>query len=102
MISGDSDFFLLGGNSLLLGKLFYHIRKKTNVTVAVATLFTNSTVNGIASLIALNRRNISLDSLDDCCYLNTASSSQETMANFYRNYTQRKGREQTHPLNLIV
>ncbi|KAF9068413.1 AMP-dependent synthetase and ligase [Rhodocollybia butyracea] len=105
MISGDSDFFLLGGNSLLLGKLSYHIRKKTNVTVVVATLFTNSTVNGIASLIALNRRNMSLDSLDDShlrAYPNTASSSQETLANFYRNYTQRKGRGQTHPLNLIV
>ncbi|KAJ7869391.1 AMP-dependent synthetase and ligase [Mycena leptocephala] len=40
-IGGDSDFFLLGGNSLLLGKLAYQI----------PTLFTHTTVKGIAELI---------------------------------------------------
>ncbi|KAJ7455806.1 acetyl-CoA synthetase-like protein [Mycena latifolia] len=50
-INGDSDFFLLGGNSLLLGKLAYQIRKETGVSIPVATLFTHSTIKGIASLI---------------------------------------------------
>ncbi|KAF8887351.1 hypothetical protein BD779DRAFT_1672802 [Infundibulicybe gibba] len=46
-----SDFFLLGGNSLLLGKLSYHIRKRCGVSVDVAGLFTHSTISGIASLV---------------------------------------------------
>ncbi|KAJ7022218.1 acetyl-CoA synthetase-like protein [Mycena alexandri] len=50
-ITSDSDFFLLGGNSLLLGKLAYQIRKGTGVNIPVATLFTHSTIKGIASLI---------------------------------------------------
>ncbi|KAJ7717143.1 acetyl-CoA synthetase-like protein [Mycena metata] len=50
-INGDSDFFLLGGNSLLLGKLAYQIRKGTGVNIPVASLFTHSTIKGIASLI---------------------------------------------------
>ncbi|KAJ7098543.1 AMP-dependent synthetase and ligase [Mycena belliarum] len=50
-ITGDSDFFLLGGDSLLLGKLAYQIRKETGVSIPVATLFTQSTIKGIASLI---------------------------------------------------
>jgi hypothetical protein len=45
MITDDSDFFLLGGNPLLLGKLSYFIRK------AAGANFTNSTIKGIASLI---------------------------------------------------
>lgn len=51
MISGDSDFFLLGGNSLLLGRLSYAIRKETGASLKVSDLFTNSTVNGLAALI---------------------------------------------------
>ncbi|KZP11554.1 AMP-dependent synthetase and ligase [Athelia psychrophila] len=51
MITADSDFFLLGGNSLLLGKLSYFIRKQMGANVAVADIFTNSTIEGIASLV---------------------------------------------------
>ncbi|KAJ6486574.1 acetyl-CoA synthetase-like protein [Mycena vulgaris] len=56
-INSDSDFFLLGGNSLLLGKLAYQIRKDTGVNIPVATLFTNSTVQAIASLIDASGKN---------------------------------------------
>jgi hypothetical protein len=38
-------------NSLLLGKLAYQIRKATGVNIPVATLFTNSTIKMITSLI---------------------------------------------------
>lgn len=51
IITSDSDFFLLGGNSLLLGKLAYMIRKQLGANVGVAALFTNSTVRGISELI---------------------------------------------------
>ena len=51
LISGETDFFLLGGNSLLLGRLSYSIRKETGATLKVADLFNHSTINGIAHLI---------------------------------------------------
>ncbi|KAI5895638.1 uncharacterized protein SCHCODRAFT_02686995 [Schizophyllum commune H4-8] len=50
-VTADSDFFLLGGNSLLLGKLSHQIRKQTGVSVGISELFTNSTVRGIARLV---------------------------------------------------
>ncbi|KAF8887354.1 acetyl-CoA synthetase-like protein [Infundibulicybe gibba] len=43
-ITATSDFFLLGGNSLLLGKLSYHIRKRCGVSVDIAGLFTHMRV----------------------------------------------------------
>lgn len=50
-ITAESDFFLLGGNSLLLGRLVHLIRKETGASVEVSSLFNNSTVAGIADLI---------------------------------------------------
>ncbi len=50
-ITADSDFFLLGGNSLLLGRLVHFIRKETGVSLEVSWLFNNSTVAGIAEMI---------------------------------------------------
>jgi acetyltransferase-like isoleucine patch superfamily enzyme/acyl carrier protein len=50
-ITAESDFFLLGGNSLLLGRLVALVRKETGATLEVSTLFNNSTVEGIAMLI---------------------------------------------------
>lgn len=50
-ITDDSDFFLLGGNSLLLGRLVYMVRKETGVGLEVSSLFSNSTVASIAALI---------------------------------------------------
>lgn len=51
LISGTSDFFLLGGNSLLLGRLSYAVRKETGASLKVADLFNHSTINGLAALI---------------------------------------------------
>lgn len=51
LISGETDFFLLGGNSLLLGRLSYNIRKETGAALKVADLFNHSTISGIAHLI---------------------------------------------------
>ncbi|KAJ7272639.1 acetyl-CoA synthetase-like protein [Mycena haematopus] len=51
LIRPESDFFLLGGNSLLLGKLAYQIRRQTGVAIGVPKLFANSTIEGIAKII---------------------------------------------------
>jgi len=48
--TADSDFFLLGSNSLL-GKLSHFICKQVGVNMSVADIFTNSIINGITSLI---------------------------------------------------
>ena len=50
-ITAESDFFLLGGNSLLLGRLVHLIRKETGVSLEVSSLFNNSTIAGIADVI---------------------------------------------------
>ncbi|KAJ7582266.1 AMP-dependent synthetase and ligase [Mycena floridula] len=50
-ITSNSDFFLLGGNSLLLGKLKHAIRKATGADITIADVFANSTVGGIAELV---------------------------------------------------
>ncbi|KIK57060.1 hypothetical protein GYMLUDRAFT_173450 [Collybiopsis luxurians FD-317 M1] len=105
MISGSSDFFLLGGNSLLLGKLSYKIRKKTNASIAVAAIFTNSTINGITSLIEAENRKLSLESLvqsPTSTYPNTVNNSELTLGYNNDNLSSNKGRGQNHPLNLIV
>lgn len=50
-ITADSDFFLLGGTSLLIGRLVHSIRKETGARLEVFMVFTHSTVQGIASLV---------------------------------------------------
>ncbi|KAJ7607839.1 acetyl-CoA synthetase-like protein [Mycena polygramma] len=64
MIKPDSDFFLLGGNSLLLGKLAYQIRRQTGVAIGVSSLFTNSTIKGIADIIEAEHRRSAADVKD--------------------------------------
>lgn len=106
-ISGSADFFLLGGNSLLLGKLSYHIRKRTNISIPVAAIFTNSSINGIGSLIEIEQRKMSLESLIDDklgTYPNTVNNSELTLGdNYYNSFASdgRKGRGQNHPINLV-
>ncbi|KIP01343.1 hypothetical protein PHLGIDRAFT_17261 [Phlebiopsis gigantea 11061_1 CR5-6] len=51
LVAGDADFFLLGGNSLLLGRLAYAIRRETGAALKVADLFNHSTIDGIARLV---------------------------------------------------
>ncbi|KAI0363536.1 acetyl-CoA synthetase-like protein [Pilatotrama ljubarskyi] len=109
-ITGDSDFFLLGGNSLLLGRLAHLIRKETGVTVRVPSIFTHSTINGIASLIEADE--ISGPSSADKTAVNTianspassskSSSSLDLPALEYGLPDEDRGRSQTHPLSLIL
>jgi acyl carrier protein len=91
----DSDFFLLGGTSLLLGKLSYYIRKQTGTSVPVVTLFNRSTIKGIAGLIE-EEENLShlvaggsTNDFDDC---DRHVKDSEILPS----------QDQIHPLNLIV
>ncbi|KAI0828951.1 acetyl-CoA synthetase-like protein [Trametes gibbosa] len=110
-ITGDSDFFLLGGNSLLLGRLAYLIRKETGVTVRVPTIFTHSTINGIASLI--ESEGSSSPTSPDKTAVNTpvhnslapsekSASTVDLPRLEYGLPAESRGRSQTHLLSLIT
>ena len=106
-ISSDSDFFLIGGNSLLLGRLAHMIRKETGVTVRVPAIFTNSTICGIASLI---EGDLPSNSEFDKTVVNTTvnsssasiSKSLDLPALENLEPTPDNGRSSTHPLSLLA
>ncbi|RDB18500.1 putative peroxisomal-coenzyme A synthetase [Hypsizygus marmoreus] len=116
-INRNSDFFLLGGNSLLLGKLSYNLRKETGASVGIAALFRRSTIAGIVSLVEeatppLSPPNNPLASqsffdLDEKLQ-DSPLSSETTLAHDYdpdidlEDFEQTFSRDQTNPLNLIV
>ncbi|KAG7094546.1 putative NRPS-like protein biosynthetic cluster [Marasmius oreades] len=108
-ITLESDFFLLGGSSLLLGKLSYQLRKSTGVDVNITSLFTNSTVAGITSLISVEKKTSaefdSQSTLDAC----TGPDFMEKLppisrlSSFLGDFTvSTKRRGQNHPFVLIV
>ena len=86
-IASDSDFFLLGGTSLLLGKLSYHLRKLAGASVAVTALFNNTTVREIASLIEgeADRTPVS-SSFSAKTDSDTLLSSADTLGNYEYDY----------------
>jgi acyl carrier protein len=120
-IGMDSDFFLLGGNSLLLGRLAYLIKKETGVALQISSLFTNSAIGAIAAMVEeeMSRMTV-VDSptagpsrLGSTVTLNDLEASaamdgktlrnQDSIgstASAYANLQPRRG--QTHPLCLIV
>lgn len=106
MITADSDFFLLGGNSLLLGKLSYFIKKQMGANIAVADIFNNSTIEGIASLvqgeIGLMKANMQDPGLEK--YADDGENdSNETLGYDYDVEDPiEPSRGQTHLLSLIV
>jgi acyl carrier protein len=105
VITGKSDFFLLGGNSLLLGRLAYFIRKETGTSIKVADLFTNSTIDGIASLIDSEEATMSNSTLADKTSKYAESvNSYDALTIGYGGEFERpsRGRGQNHPLSLLV
>ncbi|KAG7094328.1 putative NRPS-like protein biosynthetic cluster [Marasmius oreades] len=108
MITPQSDFFLLGGNSLLLGKLSYIIRKKTRVTVPIAAMFTNRTIAGIASLIEAEEIGWTpAPTIDEKAGTTNATNSgtdlnPEFVISLEANVAGKRGRGQHHPLVLLV
>ncbi|KAJ7871687.1 hypothetical protein B0H14DRAFT_3568792 [Mycena olivaceomarginata] len=106
-----SDLFLLDGNSLLLGKLAYQIRRQMGVATGVASLFTNSAIKGIAGLIEEEHRksggDVNKGMLDGTTLGHSARQSEATL-NMGYDYeedvgaSQEKVRGQNHPVSMIV
>lgn len=109
-ITAESDFFLLGGNSLLLGRLVAQIRKETGVSLEVSSLFAHSTVASIADLIEDETGGSDEDDEDDGYYdEKTGFSSNFLSAHRYDedddNYMTSHGyqpRSQTHFLVMLI
>ncbi|KAF8997871.1 AMP-dependent synthetase and ligase [Cyathus striatus] len=109
-ISPSSDFFLLGGNSLLLGKLAHQIRKQAGVNLSVPALFTNSTVSGIATLIEVEDDRFQL--ADNEKKYHDSAATSVTAFTLPHDYEAGRGesaspkslgkRGQTHPLVMII
>ncbi|KAF7289447.1 Peroxisomal-coenzyme A synthetase [Mycena chlorophos] len=112
LITPDADFFLLGGNSLLLGKLAYQIRRQTGVAIGVQALFANSTIQGIASMIETEhkRHSSSDDSLKEAKHHKHNLSARQSEATLNMGYdydddfevSREKTRGQAHPLTMFV
>lgn len=105
-IARDSDFFLLGGNSLLLGQLSYRIRKQVGISIGITALFRRSTVDEIALLIEEGRIKSGLISTAKLSYGNKFESSPSVSGTTLRdseNFASRiPSRDQTNPLVMIV
>ena len=105
IVIAESDFFLLGGNSLLVGRLAHAIRKETGMDVEISALFTNSTVRGIASMLKGGSLGSSRGSLFDRTLAGSAtpmsaSTAHGTPTNWDGLKERRRG--WTHPISLIV
>ena len=93
----DSDFFLLGGTSLLLGQLSYRIRKQTGVNIPITTLFNSSTIKDIAAMIDSQLSPATdLDKYSSKGYDDHEKNDQEPGPDTA------PSRDQTHPFNLII
>jgi acyl carrier protein len=103
-----SDFFLMGGTSLLIGQLCYRLRRQTGINIEIADLFTESTIGGIASMIEEKEIKRKLTGVGN--WTNTeieessvAALSTEHLYEQDAEYHNAKGsRTQNHPLCLIV
>ena len=100
LISTNSDFFLLGGNSLLVGRLAHAIRKKTSTDVQISDLFTNSTVRDIASMLKDDGSSTAHGTIVEKNPIGITTpdpTSVEDWAN-----AKKRVRGSTHPLSLIT
>jgi len=105
LVTADSDFFLLGGNSMLVGRLAHAIRKETGMDVEVSALFTNSTVRGIASTLKGSSLSSSRGSLFDRTLAGSATPMSASTAHWgpaQWDEPKEHRRGWTHPLSLIV
>ncbi|EPQ56705.1 acetyl-CoA synthetase-like protein [Gloeophyllum trabeum ATCC 11539] len=105
----DSDFFLLGGNSLLLGRLAHHLRKETGAALQVPAIFTNSSVRGIAALVEEQEAHMSKTALNSSRAsvvekgrYDLSESSSIDLESLGYGARERGSRGQTHPVSLFV
>ncbi|KDQ58575.1 hypothetical protein JAAARDRAFT_155112 [Jaapia argillacea MUCL 33604] len=111
-ITGDSDFFLIGGNSLLLGRLAHFIRKETGASLKVSSIFNYSTINGIATLVdaemqdAMSKTAVATaTALGSEKFIGSPNWSSDALDSETLAFTferEDKGRRQTHPIPLLV
>jgi acyl carrier protein len=100
VISANSDFFLLGGNSLLVGRLAHAIRKETGIDVQITALFTNSTVRGVASMLKGEGSGSSQGTLTENNLHGIATLDPTSVEDWAG--AKKHTRGWTHPLTLIV
>ena len=100
IVSANSDFFLLGGNSLLVGRLAHALRKETGTDVQISALFTNSTIRGIASMLKGEGSASSHGTLAEKNLVGIATLDTTSKKDWVR--PKKPTRGWAHPLSLIV
>ena len=108
-ITASSDFFLMGGTSLLLGQLSYRLRQQTGINIGITDLFTESSICGIASMIEENKKAKQKVAQVEDVKTGKSNSSTPTCSVEHLYYGQdgeyykaNQSRGQNHPLCLIV
>ena len=110
-ITASSDFFLMGGTSLLLGQLSYRLRQQTGINIGIADLFLENSICGIASMIEekekkrITQRNSEVGDVTNS-EGDTSSTAACSAEHLYEQdagyYKANRSRGQNHPLCLIV
>ena len=100
VISANSDFFLLGGNSLLVGRLAHAIRKETGSDVPISALFTNTSVRDVASMLKSEGSSESKGTLTEKKRIGVATLDPTSEKDWEGAKQHTRG--WTHPLTLIV
>ena len=110
-ITAYSDFFLMGGTSLLLGQLTYRLRQQTGINIGIADLFVESSICGIASMIdekenkGINRKVTEVGDVMNPKRDASSAAAFSTEHLYERDaeyYNANQSRGQNHPLCLIV
>ena len=108
-ITAYSDFFLMGGTSLLVGQLSYRLRQQTGINIGIADLFAESSICGIASMIEeKENKEIKQKVADvgDVTNPEKNNSSATATEHLYEEdaeyYKANQSRGQNHPLCLFV
>jgi len=107
-MTAHSDFFLMGGTSLLLGQLCYRLRRQTGINIDIADLFTESTICGIASMIENKgiKRKLTDVGIGTKAEIDESSTAALFTEHLYEQdaecHKAKRSRSQNHPLCLIV
>ena len=104
----SSDFFLMGGTSLLLGQLSYRLRQQTGINIGVTDLFVESSICGIASMIEekeikeMKRKVAQIGDVTNSERDNSSAATEHLCEEDAVYYKANRSRGQNHPLCLIV
>ena len=109
-IIASSDFFLMGGTSLLVGQLSYRLRQQTGLNIVITDLFVESSICGMASMIEeKEKKRIKKNSIvgdvtnaEGNTSSTAACSTEHPYGQDAEYYKANRSRGQNHPLSLIV